>query len=58
MRDQMRGRARGTYITYLTLNIDNNVIPRIWSLDVFGLHCVRGASIQYTTIVRRIYYLW
>jgi len=47
MRDQMRGRARGTPITYLTLNIPNNRIPRIWSLDVYGPHCVIGPSRQY-----------
>ena len=47
MRDQMRGRARGTSITYLTLNIPNNIIPRIWSLDVYGRYNVIGASRQY-----------
>ena len=43
----MRGRARGTSITYLTLNIPNNCIPRIWSLDVYGRYCEIGASRQY-----------
>ena len=43
----MRGRACGTYVTYLTRNIANNAIPWIWSLGAFGQHYFRGASIQY-----------
>ena len=47
MRDQMRGRARGTSITYVTLNIPNNRIPRIWSLDVYGRYNVIGGGSLY-----------
>jgi len=53
MRDQMRGRARGTSFTYLTLNIANNAIPRICSLDVYGRYNVIGRCTLY--IQRCIY---
>ena len=43
----MRGRALGTCIIYLTLNIANNVIPRIWSLDVYGMYNVIGGCTLY-----------
>jgi len=46
----MRGRAHGTYVTYLTRDIANNAIPWIWSLGAYGLYCVIGARRQYTNV--------